>query len=57
MGNPVHLILALIVLGAVMYLVENYIPMSDPFKIVLRVVVVIVLIVYLLKFLGISTGF
>ena len=45
---------ALIVLGAVLYLVENFIPMSPPFKIVVRVVVVLILIWMLLQLIGLA---
>jgi len=44
---------ALIVLGAVLYLVENFVPMSPPFKIVIRVVVVLILIWLLLGLIGV----
>jgi hypothetical protein len=47
---------ALIVLGAVLYLVENFIPMSPPFKIVVRVVVVLILIWMLLQLIGLAPG-
>ena len=47
---------ALIVLGAVLYLVENFIPMSPPFKIVVRVVVVLILIRMLLQLIGLAPG-
>lgn len=42
-------LILLVVVGVAMYLVENYIPMSEPFKIVFRVVVVLILIIYLLN--------
>jgi hypothetical protein len=44
----------LIILGLCLYLVENYIPMSPPFKTVLRVVVVILLVLWLLQAFGIT---
>ena len=47
---------ALIVLGAVLYLVENFIPMSPPFKVVVRVVVVLILIWMLLQLIGLAPG-
>lgn len=48
-----RLIAVLVILGLVMYLVENYIPMSEPFRVVLRVVVVIILILFLLSTFGV----
>lgn len=47
---------ALIVLGAVLYLVENFIPMAQPVKIVIRVVVVLLLIWMLLQLIGLAPG-
>jgi len=40
-----------------MYLVETYVPMSPPIRIVLRVVVVLLLLLYLLRAFGISDPF
>lgn len=48
-----HLLMVLVILGVVLYLVENFIPMSEPVKIVFRVVVVVILIVLLLDFAGV----
>ena len=45
----IELIIILAVVGLLVYLIETYIPMSPPFKIVIRVVVVLVLILYLLR--------
>lgn len=44
------------IVGLVLYLVETYIPMPAPMKLVLRVIVVLVLVVYLLDMIGIDTG-
>ena len=46
-------LILLVILGVCLYLVENYIPMAEPFKIVIRVVVVLILIIYLLKLFNI----
>lgn len=43
----------LIILGCVLYLVEHFIPMAEPIRIVIRVVVVLILIWYLLRLLGV----
>lgn len=45
-------LLLLIVLGVALYLVENYIPMAPPFKTVIRVVVILILLVFLLRLIG-----
>jgi len=47
-------ILPLIIVGLVLYLVETYIPMSPPIRVVLRVVVVLLLIVWLLQAFGLT---
>ena len=52
----IALLLLIVVLGVALYLIEQYVPMSPPLKVVLRVVVVIVLVLYLLRAFGISTG-
>ena len=48
----IALLFALVVLGAVLYLVERFVPMSEPFRVVIRVVVVLILIWYLLRLVG-----
>jgi hypothetical protein len=44
----------LIVLGAVVFFVENYIPMSPPFRMAIRVVVVLILLWFLLSLIGMA---
>jgi hypothetical protein len=53
----ISLIVVLVILGVVLYLIENYLPMSPPFKLVIRVVVILALILYLLQLAGIWHGF
>jgi hypothetical protein len=50
----ITLILLIVVLGVALYLIETYVPMSPPFVIVLRVVVIVVLVLYLLRVFGIA---
>jgi hypothetical protein len=50
----ITLLLVIVILGVGLYLVEAYVPMSPPFKIVLRVVIIILLILYLLRAFGIA---
>lgn len=47
------IIVVLVVIGLVLYLIENYVPMSQPIKTVLRVVVVLGLCIWLLNAFGI----
>jgi len=49
----IYLIVVLVIVGLVLYLIENYVPMSPPIKTILRVVVVLVLILWLLQQFGI----
>jgi hypothetical protein len=49
----INVIVVLVVVGVVLYLIENYIPMSPPIRTVLRVVVVLALVVWLLQAFGI----
>jgi len=54
-GAPViELIIVLVIVGLCLYLVETYIPLSPPIKIVIRVVVVLVLVLWLLRVFGIT---
>jgi hypothetical protein len=48
------LMLVLIVVGVALYLVETYIPMAPPIKLVLRIVVVLVLVIWLLGVFGVA---
>lgn len=49
----VSIIVVLVVLGLVLYLIETYVPMSQPIKTILRVVVVLLLCLWLLSAFGI----
>ena len=50
----ITLIILIVIIGVVLWLAETYIPMSPPIKIVLRVVVVIILLLYILRAFGIA---
>lgn len=47
-------LLLIVIIGVVLYLIETYVPMSPPVKVVLRVVVVVLLCLYLLQAFGVS---
>ena len=49
----IHLILVLVVVGVILWLVNNYIPMDCKIKRILNVVVVICVIVWLLSVFGV----
>lgn len=50
----IQLLVVLIIFGVALYLVETFIPMSPPIKIVIRVIVVLVLVLYLLQAFGVT---
>lgn len=49
----IALIVLLVVVGLALYLIETYVPMAAPFKMIIRVVVILVLCLYLLKVFGV----
>jgi hypothetical protein len=48
----IALLLLIVLLGVGLYFVETYVPMAPPFRTLLRVVVVILVLVYLWRVLG-----
>lgn len=48
----IELIIGLAVLGLIWWLVDTYIPIAEPFKTIIRVLIVILLIVWILNFFG-----
>lgn len=56
-GELLGIVLVLIIIGVCLWLAETYIPMAAPFKIVIRVIVVLVLILWLLSRFGIVPVF
>jgi len=51
--NLLTLIIVIVVVGVVLYLINKFIPMDAKIKTILNWVVVIVLIIFLLKALGV----
>ena len=49
----IYIFVTIIVIGIVLYLVENYIPMDPPIKVILRAVVVLLLLLWILQSFGI----
>lgn len=45
----ITLVVVLAVVGCVLYIIETSIPMAPPFKIVIRVIIVLALVLYLLR--------
>ena len=52
----ITIIITLVVVGAVLWAINTYIPMAKPVKSILNVVVVIVLCIWLLQVFGIIDG-
>jgi hypothetical protein len=52
-GMLLHIVIVLIVVGVLLWLVNNYIPMDGKIKSILNIVVVIVVILWLLRAFGI----
>jgi hypothetical protein len=51
----IHIIIVLVVLGVIWYLLST-LPIPQPFRIVINVIIVLALCVLLLQFAGIGTG-
>jgi hypothetical protein len=45
----IQLLLVLVVIGVVLWLIETYLPLSPPIKVIIRVLVVLFLILWLLQ--------
>ena len=52
LSTLITVVIVLVILAFVIYLVETYVPMPPPFRIVLRAVVVIGLLLWLLRLAG-----
>jgi hypothetical protein len=53
----IQLIIVLVIVGVLLWLVNNYIPMDANIKKILNIVVIIVVILWLLRVFGVLTGF
>ena len=49
----IHIVVLLVVVGVVLYLINNYVPMAAPIKTIINVVVVLAVCVWLLRVTGI----
>ena len=52
----VNIVLALIVVGVVLYLINRYIPMASSIKSILNVVVVVAVSIWVLQAVGLWSG-
>jgi hypothetical protein len=53
----IELIITIVVVGLLLWLVETFIPLDAKVKLLLQVVVILILVLYVLNFFGILTGF
>jgi hypothetical protein len=53
----ISVLIILIIVGVILWLVNNFIPMASSIKTILNVVVIIVVIIWLLEVFGIFTRF
>lgn len=49
----IGLIVVLVVIGLLMWLVNTYIPMADPYKKILNVIVIVLVVLWLLNVFGV----
>jgi len=49
----IHIVIVLIIVGVLLWLEEAYIPMAAPFKVIIRVVVIVAVCIWLLNITGI----
>lgn len=52
----VQILIVLVVVGVIFWLVETYIPLAQPVKIVIRIVLVLALCLWLLSIFGLLGG-
>lgn len=52
----IGLLILLVVVGVCLYLVNTYVPMAPPIKVILNVIVVLILVVWLLNAFGLLSG-
>lgn len=52
----ISLILVLVIVGCLVYLVESMIPMPAPFKIAIRVIVLVCLVLYVVQAFGLDVA-
>lgn len=52
----IGLLIVLIVIGAILWLLNNYVPMAQPIKTIINIVVVLLVILWLLQVFGVFVG-
>ena len=54
--NIISVLVVLIIIGVVLYLVERFIPMDATIKLIVRIVVLLVVILWLLRIFGLLSS-
>lgn len=57
LGSLVGIIIVLTLIGVVLYLLLNYVPIIEPIRTLILVVVVLSVVLYILSFIGIVPRF
>ena len=52
----IQLLVVLVVVGVVLWLINNYVPLQPPFKTVINVIVILILCLWLLRAFGLFSG-
>ena len=50
----ITVLLTLVIIGVLLYLVETHLPISPPIKLIIRIVVVLLVVLWLLQVFGIG---
>jgi len=45
----ISLLIVLVIVGVLLYLVETYVPMAPPIKVIIRVITILLVVLWLLK--------
>lgn len=53
----ITVVITLLIVGVVLYLINNYVPMASSIKSILNIVVIIAVVIWLLKYFDIWNGF
>lgn len=48
----ISLIIYLVIIGVALYVIETYVPMSAPIKLLIRVVIVLLILLWILQLIG-----
>lgn len=53
MSSILTVLVFLVIAGVILYLLETYVPMAQPIKVIIRVIVVLVICIWLLSLVGV----